>query len=169
MSKDVSFPPNNGAVLNIAHIMKTVMSSAAEAEIGAMYVNARKAVPVRKIMDEMGHRQPRTPMQADNLAAHSVVTNNVQPKRTNAMDMRFYWLMCRNTQGQFQYYWTQGSQNWADYWTKHFPAYHHINMRPEFLTPAPHLENIKRPKIRAVRAVKLAQVIADSSPATRLC
>ena len=26
MSKDVSFPPNNGAVLNIAQIMKTIMS-----------------------------------------------------------------------------------------------------------------------------------------------
>ena len=27
MSKDVSFPPNNGAVLNIAQIMKKIMSS----------------------------------------------------------------------------------------------------------------------------------------------
>ena len=26
MSKDVSFPPNNGAVLNIAHIIKTIIS-----------------------------------------------------------------------------------------------------------------------------------------------
>ena len=31
ISKDVSFPPNNEAVLNIAQIMKTIMSSAAEA------------------------------------------------------------------------------------------------------------------------------------------
>ena len=45
MSKDVSFPPNNGAVLNIAQIMKKIMSSEAESEIGAMYVNAREAVP----------------------------------------------------------------------------------------------------------------------------
>ena len=45
MSKDVSFPSNNGVVLNIAQIMKTIMSLAAEAEIVAMYVNAREAVP----------------------------------------------------------------------------------------------------------------------------
>ena len=31
MSKDVYLPPNNGAVFNIAQIMRTVMSSAAEA------------------------------------------------------------------------------------------------------------------------------------------
>ena len=90
MSKDVSFPPNNGDVLNLAQIMKTDMSSVAEAEIGAMYVNAREAVPARKILDKMGHRQPQTPMQTDNLAAHSVVTNNVQPKRTKAMDIHIY-------------------------------------------------------------------------------
>ena len=96
ISKDVSFPPNNGAVINIAQIMKTVMYSAPEAEIGAMYVNVRKAVPARKILDEMSHRQPRTPMQTDNSAVHSVVTNNVQLKRTKEMDMRFYWLRCRD-------------------------------------------------------------------------
>ena len=62
MSKDASFPPNNGAVLNIAHIMKKIMSSAAEAEIGAMYVNAHEAVPAGQSLIEMGHRQPRTPM-----------------------------------------------------------------------------------------------------------
>ena len=111
MSKDVSFSPNNGAVLNIAHIMKTVMSSAAEAEIGAMYVNARNAVPARKILDEMGHRQPQTPTQSDNSAAHSVVTNNVHPERTKATGMIFYWLWCRDVQGQFRYYWRLGNQN----------------------------------------------------------
>ena len=98
MSKDVSFPPNNGAVLNIAQIMKTIMSLEAEAEIGAMYVNAREAIPAQQSLNEMGHRQPRTPMKTDNTAANSVVTNNVQPKRTKEMDMRFHWLRCRDAQ-----------------------------------------------------------------------
>ena len=34
MSKDTEVPPNNGAVHNIAKIIKAVMSSAAEAELG---------------------------------------------------------------------------------------------------------------------------------------
>ena len=80
-------PPNNRAVLNIAQIICAVMSSAAEAEIGAMFINAREAVPTRKTLEEMGHPQPKTPMQTDNTAAQAVVTNNVQPKRTKAMDM----------------------------------------------------------------------------------
>ncbi len=39
MSTDTERPPNNGAVLTIAQIIKAVMTSAAEAEIGALYIN----------------------------------------------------------------------------------------------------------------------------------
>ena len=134
-----------------------------------MYVNALKTVPVRKILNEMRHHQPWTPMQTDNIAAHYVVTNNMQPKPTKAPDMLFHWLWCHYAQYQFQYYWRPGSQNWADYRTKHFPASHHMNMRPEFLTAARHLEYLKIRQIKASRAVKLAQVIADSSPAMSVC
>ena len=47
LSNDATMPENNGAVLNIAQIIKTVMTSAAETEIGAMFINAREAVPQR--------------------------------------------------------------------------------------------------------------------------
>ena len=134
MSKDVEVPPNNGAVHNIAKIIKAVMSSAAEAELGGLYINAREAVPMRKTLEEMGHKQPRTPIQTDNSTALGVVLNKIQPKRTKAMDMRFHWLRCRDSQGQFRYYWMPGIKNWADYWTKHHSAQHHKDMRPEFLT-----------------------------------
>ena len=92
MSSNPAMTANNGAVLNVAQIIKAVMTSAAEAEFGAMYINAREAVPQRMTLEEMGHPQPRTPMQTDNSAAHAVVTNNVQPRRTKAMDMRFHWI-----------------------------------------------------------------------------
>ena len=44
LSEDVPLPPNNGAIHNVAEIIKGVMSSAAKAELGAMYINAQKAV-----------------------------------------------------------------------------------------------------------------------------
>ena len=136
MSKDSEVPPNNGAVHTVAKIIKAVMSSAAEAELGGLYFNAREAVPIRKTLEELGHKQPRTPMQTDNSTAMGVVSNKIQPKRTKAMDMRFHWLRCRDAQGQFRYYWLPGAKNWADYWTKHHSAQHHRDMRPEFLTNA---------------------------------
>jgi hypothetical protein len=41
LSSDAPFPPNNGAILNISQIIKAVMLSAAEAELGALYINAK--------------------------------------------------------------------------------------------------------------------------------
>ena len=92
LSTNAEIPPNNGAILNIAHIIKHVMSSATEAELAALYIMAREAVYIRIILNEMGHKQPPTPMQTDNAMAEAVVNAKIQPKRTKAMDMRFHWL-----------------------------------------------------------------------------
>ena len=92
-SKDT--PTNNGAVLNKAHIIKHVMSSATEAELAALYIMAREAVYIRIILKEMGHKQPATPLQTDNQAAEGIINGTVQKKRTKAMDMRFHWLLDR--------------------------------------------------------------------------
>ena len=72
-------PPNNGAILNISKIMKAVMSSAADAELGALYINACEAVPICNLLQEMGHKQPKTPMQTNNSTALGVVNSNIQP------------------------------------------------------------------------------------------
>ena len=48
--------------------------------------------------------------------------------------MRFHWLRDREAQGQFKIYWRPGGTNLADYFTKHHPPAHHVNVRAEFLT-----------------------------------
>ncbi len=112
------------------------MSSAAKAKIGALYINAQKGVEERNILEEMGHTQPYTPVQTDNLTADGIINLRVQPKRTKAMDMRFYWLCNWGVnQKQFKFYWHPGTLMRADYWTKHHPPSHHRNMRSEILTP----------------------------------
>jgi hypothetical protein len=62
LSNNTNFPPNNGAIMTMATIIIAVMSSAAEAELGALYLNARKSVYLRQILTEMGHPQPCTPI-----------------------------------------------------------------------------------------------------------
>jgi hypothetical protein len=137
LSENDHYPNNNGAVLTIAQIIKAVMSSAAEAELGALYINAREVIPLRHLLLEMGHPQPPTPIQTDNSTALGVVNNTIQPKRTKAMDMRFHWLRCRTNQKHFRPYWRAGATNLADYVTKHHPAIHHQAVRPLFLTTDP--------------------------------
>jgi hypothetical protein len=96
---------------------------------------AREAVYIRIILEELGHKQPPTPLQTDNSMAEAVINGKVQPKRTKAMDMRFHWLRDRECQEQFRIYWRPGKLNYTDYWTKHHPTKHHQNIRKEFITP----------------------------------
>ncbi len=44
LSSNTTVLPNNGAILNIAHIIKNVMSSATEAEFAGLYIMVREAI-----------------------------------------------------------------------------------------------------------------------------
>jgi hypothetical protein len=132
---NTTVPPNNGAILNIAHIIKNVMSSATEAELAGLYIMAHEAIYIRIILEELGHVQPPTLLQTDNAMAEGVIDGKVQPKQTKAMDMRFHWPCNRECQRQLHIYWRPRKLNYANYWTKHHPETHHCNMRKEFLTP----------------------------------
>ena len=127
------------------------MSSAAEAELGALYINAREVVYIRQMLHKMGHAQPRTPTQTDNSTAEGVINAKIQPKRTKAMDMRFHWLRDRGvSQKQFRFFWRPGPSNkMADYYTKLHAGAHHANMRPEILTPLKILLDLRMRKKKA--------------------
>ena len=129
LSNNTVFPPNNGTTLTITQIIKNVMSYAAEAELGALYIAAREAANIHIIVKELGHKQPKTPIQTDNSTAEGVINNKIQPKQNKAMDMQFYWLCNRECQNKFHFYWRPGPTNYADYWTKHHPTTHHKNLR----------------------------------------
>ena len=106
------------------------MSSATEAELAGLYIMACEAVYIRIIREELGHKQPPTPLQTDNAMADAVINGKIQPKQTKAMDMRSHWLRDRECQQQFRTYWSwrPDKMNYANYWTKHHPESHHMNI-----------------------------------------
>jgi hypothetical protein len=56
----------SGAILIVSKVLKHVMSSEAEAEIGAVFINAKEGAVLRTTLEEVGHKQPPTPMEMDN-------------------------------------------------------------------------------------------------------
>lgn len=125
LSKNDPIPAQNGPVLTIARIIKFVMSSAAEAELAALYDCAKEMVPLQQALIEMGWPQPKSPIQTNNFTAVGVTNKTIVPKQTKSMDMRFHWLRCRESQGQFRFYWAPGSTNLTNYSTKHHPPLYH--------------------------------------------
>ncbi len=77
LSSNTTLQPNNGAILNIAHIIKNVMSSATEAKLAGLYIMACKDIYIRIILEELGHKQPPTPLQTDNAMADGNINGKV--------------------------------------------------------------------------------------------
>ena len=126
-------PIINGPIHIVSTIMRNVMASAAEAEVGAAFLNAQQACSFRNTLSDMGYSQPPTSMKTDNNVAQGIIHGTVKQKRSKAIDMRFYWLRDRVSQKQFTIYWKPGVCNMADYYTKHFAATHHKDVRPIYL------------------------------------
>jgi len=131
LSEDEPVPKLNGPILTIAQIIKAVMASAAEAELAACFITAKEMVPMRQTLIEMGWPQPPSPVQTDNSTAVGFINKTIVPRRIKSMDMRFYWLRCRESQGQFRWYWAPGPTNEGDYGTKNHPPIHHIAKRQQ--------------------------------------
>jgi hypothetical protein len=123
----------NGAILIISKALKHVMSSAAKAQFGAVFINAKEGAVLRTTLEELGHPQPPTPMETDNTPATRYSNGTIKQKRTKAMDMLFYWIKDRVKQGQFNVYWGPGFQILADYFTKHHSPAHHKRMREIYI------------------------------------
>jgi hypothetical protein len=123
--------------------MDAVVSSTAEAELGAMFINVEEAVHLRQILTELGHSQPKTPIQTDNLTAEGVINSKIQLKRINSMDMQFEWLKDKEAKEQFCFYLRAGKTNLADYFTKHHSPAHHCNVPADFLTRVAELKELR--------------------------
>jgi hypothetical protein len=125
-------PPLNGAVLVPTTIMKVVVSSAAEAELGALFHNGQDAIALRTTLEEIGWPQPPTPITTDNLTA-ACIANDTVKQGSKAVDMGFYWIRDRVHQKQFTVKWKRGLDNHADYFTKHHPPSHHRTIRARYI------------------------------------
>ena len=107
-------PRDNGPVLSLAQIINVFMSSVSEAELSGLFITAKTMVPLRQTLKETKWPQPQYPIQAYNSTENGVANQTIVPKKTKSMDMRFYWIRCRNPQGKFRYYWAPGTTNRAD-------------------------------------------------------
>jgi hypothetical protein len=63
----------NGSILNVAAVIKNVVASAAEFEIGACFHNTQSGTPLRVTLTELGQAQPQTPLRTDNSTAFGIL------------------------------------------------------------------------------------------------
>ena len=127
--------PANGPLLTICRRLRNVVSSAAEAETGAAFLNSQAAIPILRTLAILGHPQPPdgTPFKMDNAVTNGFIHSNIRQKRSKHWDMRYHWMRNKEALKLFRYYWAKGSDNNADYFTKHHPPSIHRKMRPQYI------------------------------------
>ena len=123
----------NGNIQITCSILKLVAASAAEAELGALFLNAREAKVLRLTLQELGHPQPPTPIHVDNTTAVGIVNNTIKRQRSRAMEMRYFWLLDQYAQQNFDFQHHPGQENLADYPSKHHTGTGHQHVRPYYL------------------------------------
>jgi hypothetical protein len=131
---------NNGAFYVNTTILRFVVASAAEAELGALFHNCQDGIIFRQTLTDLGHPQPKTPIHCDNATAVGIANNTVKRQRLRAMEMRFFWIGDKVAQDMYQVAWHPGQEN-------HHIGSHHVAVRPWYL----HMKDSPRYLPRAVR------------------
>jgi hypothetical protein len=88
----------NGAIHITCTILKLIAALAAEAELGALFLNAQEAKVLQLTLLELGHPQQLTPIHINNTNTIGIVNNTIKCQRSCAMEMRYFWLLDSKTQ-----------------------------------------------------------------------
>jgi hypothetical protein len=123
----------NGAIHITCTILKLVAASAAEAELGALFLNAQEAKVLWLTLNKLGHPQPPTPIHIDNTTTVGVVNNTIKRQRSRAMEMHYFWLLDGKTQKYFKFHYQPGQENMGDYPSKHHTANIHQHVCPYYV------------------------------------
>ena len=82
-------PKLNSALHVECRLLRRIIASATEAEIGGVFHNCQTSVPIRTTLQELGHPQPPTQIQTDKSTTAGFANSTIKIKRTKAMDMNF--------------------------------------------------------------------------------
>ena len=141
----------NGAIHVLCTILKFVAASAAEAELGALFLNAKQAKIIRLTLEELGHHQPPTPIHVDNSTTVGIVNNTVKRQQSRSMEMRYFWLLDGHHQKIFSFQYHPGFENLGDYPSKGHTGGHHLHVRPFYVhmpTSPRFLPRAAKPSVR---------------------
>jgi hypothetical protein len=123
----------NGAFHTLCSIFAIVVVSAAEAELGALFMNCQEGMIFKAALKDLGNPQPKIPVHCDNATVVGIANNTIKRQRLCAMEMKYFWTCEKDAQKVFSFKLHPGMENLANYQSKHHPSGHHMAVRPYYL------------------------------------
>ena len=105
----------NGAIYTLSTILKMVAASAADAELGALFMNIKEGRIIWLTLTEMGHPQPPTPIHVDNTTAVGIANDTIKKQRSGSFEMRYLYACDQVKAGNFDVQHQPGAENMGDY------------------------------------------------------
>ena len=110
--------------------------------------NTREVIPIHCTLIGMGRPQPPTTIKSDNSIAINFLVSNLKQKKSKLWDMRLNWLWHKHIlDKQCTFYWTPGTDNSANYHTKHHPPKHHLKHRYKHVLAKGHQKHTSDPVV----------------------
>ena len=97
-----------GAFHTLCSILRFVVASAAEAELGALFLNCQERMIFKATLEDHGHPQPKIPAHWDNATAIVIVNNTIKRQRSQAMEMKYFWTCEKDAQKVYSFKWHPG-------------------------------------------------------------
>ncbi len=70
----------NGAFHTLPAILQFAVTSAAKAELGALFLNCQKRMIFKLTLEDLGHKQPKIPVNCDKAMAVVIANNTIKDK-----------------------------------------------------------------------------------------
>ena len=105
----------NGAIYILCTVLKCVASSAAETEVGELFLNIKEGRVLRTTLAEMGHPQPPTLIHCDNATAAVIANETVKTHRSRPMEMRYFYSCEQVRRGNFNVQYHPGLECLVNY------------------------------------------------------
>ena len=123
----------NGAFFTLCAILCFVVASAAEAKLGALFLNCKEGMIFCMTLEELGHPQPKMPVHWGNATAVGIANNTVKWQHSRSMEMRYFGVGDKEAQDVYDVNWQPGQENLVNYQSKHHTGAHHQAVCPWYL------------------------------------
>ena len=123
----------NGAIYTLCTVLKFMVSSAAEAELGALFLNIKEGRVLQLTLAKIVHPHLPTPIHCYNATAVGNANETVKKHRSRPMEMRYFYRCEQVRRGHFNVQYQPGLECLGDYPPKHHSTAHHQNVRSIYL------------------------------------
>jgi len=134
-----------------------VAASAADTELGALFMNIKEGRIICLTLAEIGHPQPPTPINVDNTTAVGIKNDTIKKQRSKSFKMRYFYACDQVKVGNFDVQHQPDAENIGDYPSKNLHAPHHQHVCPLYQ----HEENSPRYLSRAMTPSNLQECVGN--------